>query len=119
MEKMLTEEEKVQKLKDALTKSLVSLEILKLKEMPASVEEAEELYEELVKTKTYLINDLDSPYVIRIAYTENKSKLKSVDPEFIDDIDKFELSESIQEILEENGFPVIKSDFPEENSDGE
>jgi hypothetical protein len=102
-----------EKVKNIYTKGLVSLEVIKLKEMPASVEEAEGLYEEIVKHKTYLIDDLSDPYIVRLAYTENKSKLRSVDPDRLDDIDAFELGESIQEILKENGFPVIKSDFPE------
>jgi len=101
------------KVKDVYTKGLVSLEVIKLKEMPANVKEAEELYNEIVKHKTYLIDDLTEPYIIRVAYTENKSKLRSVDPDRLDDIDAFELGESIQEILKENGFPVIKSDFPD------
>jgi hypothetical protein len=57
--------------------------------------------------------------MVRLSYTENKSTLKSVDPEFIDDIDKFELSESIQDILRENGFPVIESNFPQVGSEVE
>jgi hypothetical protein len=39
--------------------------------------------------------------------------LRSVDPDRLDDMDAFELGESIQEILKENGFPVIKSEFPD------
>jgi hypothetical protein len=102
-----------EKVKKVYTKGLVSLEIIKLKEMPADVQEAEELYEDIVKHKTYLIDDLTDPYIVRLAYTENKSKLRSVDPDRLDDIDAFELGESIQEILKENDFPVIKSEFPE------
>ena len=101
------------KVKDIYKKGLVSLEVLKLKDMPETVEEAEEIYNEIVKYKTYLIDDLNEPYVIRLAYTENKSKLKSIDPNRLDDMDAYELGESIQEILKENGFPVIKSEFPE------
>ena len=105
-----------EKTKAIYTKGLVSLEVIKLKEMPENVTEAEELYDSIVKHKTYLIDDLQEPYIIRLSYTENKSKLRSVDPEFIDDADKYELSESIQEILKENDFPVIKSEFPEKPS---
>jgi len=103
----------IEKVKNVYKKGLVSLEVIKLKEMPADVEEAEKLYEEIVKYKTYLIDDLTEPYLIRLAYTENKSKLKSIDPNHLDDIDAFELGESMQEILKENGFPIIKSAFPE------
>jgi len=102
-----------EKVKDVYTRGLVSLEVIKLKEMPANVDEAETLYNDIVKHKTYLIEDLTEPYIVRVSYTENKSKLRSVDPDRLDDIDAFELGESIQEILKENGFPVIKSDFPE------
>jgi len=102
-----------EKVKDVYKKGLVSLEVIKLKEMPKNVEEAECLYDEIVKYKTYLVNDLSDPYLIRLAYTENKSKLKSIDPNHLDDIDAYELGESMQEILRENGFPVIKSAFPE------
>jgi len=100
--------------KDVYKRGLVSLEILKLKELPESVEEAEKLYEEVVKYKTYLIDDLSKPYMVRVAYTEDKAKMRSVDPEYLPEIDQFELGESIQEILFENGFPVIESAFPKD-----
>jgi len=99
--------------KKVYRRGLVSLEVIKLKEMPADLKEAEELYEEIVKYKTYLIDDLSDPYLIRLSYTDDKSKLKSIDPNHLDDIDAYELGESIQEILRENDFPVIKSAFPE------
>ena len=102
---------------DIYKKGLVSLEILKLKEMPETEEAAEELYNDLVQTKVYLIDDLEHPYVVRIAYTENKVKMRSVDPEHLPEGDQFELSESIQDILRENGFPVIESAFPQEDDD--
>jgi hypothetical protein len=109
-EKIKVDKEKV---KNVYTRGLVSLEVIKLKEAPADVQEAEELYDEIVKHKTYLVDDLTDPYLIRLSYTENKSKLRSIDPNALDDIDAFELGESVQEILKENGFPVIKSEFPE------
>ncbi len=108
----LTKKEK-EKVKDVYTKGLVSLEVIKLKTEPESLEAAEELYDNIVKHRTYLVDDLKDPYLIRVSWTENKSKLRSVDPDHMDEIDQYELSESIQEILKENNFPVIKSEFPE------
>ena len=102
-----------EKVKEVYTKGLVSLEVIKLRESPVDVKEAEELYTEIVKHKTYLIDDLADPYIIRLSFTENKSRLRSVDPDRLEDMDAFELGESIQEILKENGFPVIKSEFPD------
>ncbi len=93
---------------------MVSLEILKLAKDVEDINEAEELYSEVVKHKTFLVDDLKDPYVIRLSYTEKKNRLKSVDPEFLDDMEKFEISESIQEILRNEGFPVIESNFPKE-----
>ena len=103
----------VNKVKDMYTKGIVSLEIIKLKEQPKDIEEAEKMYEDMVKIKTYLVDDLSAPYMIRLAYTENKSKLKSVDPDHMDEMDHYEISETIQDIFRENNFPVIKSEFPE------
>jgi len=102
-----------EKVDNVYTKNIVTLEILKLKTLPESSEEAQEIYDKLTTTKTYVIDDLSAPYVIRLAYTEKKTELKSIDPEFIPESDKYELSESIQEILKENGFPIIESNFPE------
>ena len=101
-----------EKIINAFKKGLISMEIIQLKEMPKNVEEAETLYDELVKHKTYLINDLSKPYIIRLSYTENKSRINSVDPDVISEGDQYELSESIQEILKENDFPIIESNFP-------
>jgi hypothetical protein len=104
-----------EKVKTAYTRGIVSLEVIKLKDMPETVEEAEKIYGDIVKTETHLINDLTSgtPYIIRVAYTENKSKLKSVDPEHMDDMDTYEIGESIQEIYRGLNLPIIKSEFPE------
>jgi len=102
-----------EKTKLAFTRGVVSLEIIKLKELPESAEEAEKLYDDLVRTKTYLVDDLSEPYMIRLAYTENKTRLKSADPDNLDDGDTYELSETIQDILRENGLAVIQSQFPE------
>jgi hypothetical protein len=106
-----------EKVKNVYKKGLVSLEVIRLKEMPSDKEQAEEMYDEIVKHKTFLVEDLSFPCLIRLAYTDNKSKLRSIDPEHLEDMDKYELSETIQEILKEEGFPVIKSDFPEAPKD--
>lgn len=103
------------KVKAAYSKEVVSLEILKV---PATAEistvgEAEEYYNERVNHKMYLVDDLVEKYVIRLSYTDKKQELKSVDPEHIGEADEFELGETIQEILRENLFPVIKSNFPQ------
>jgi len=101
------------KVKAVYRRDIVSLEILKTPEKLKTVEEAEAYYDERVQHKMYLIDDLESNYMIRLSFTEKKKELSSVDPEHIPEIDGFELSESIQEILKENLFPVIKSNFPE------
>jgi hypothetical protein len=106
-----------EKVVNAYKRGLVSLEIIKLKKMPVDIEEAEKLYDDLVKHKTYLIDDLSEPYMIRLVYTENKAKLNSVDPDNISEGDQYELSESIQEILRENHFPVIESNFPQKKEE--
>jgi len=125
MQKIIAKDIDKEKVKTAYTRGIVSLEVIKLKDMPETVEEAEEIYEEIVKTETHLINDLTSgtPYIIRVAYTDNKSKLKSVDPEHMDDMDTYEIGESIQDIYRGLNLPIIKSEFPEkpevvENSNG-
>ena len=108
----ITDQEK-EKVKGVYNKGLVSLEILKVPREVTDIQAAEELYNETVKTKTFLIDDLPNTYVIRLAYTEKKNKLRSVDPEFLEEGEKFEISESIQEILKDEGFPVIDSNFPQ------
>jgi hypothetical protein len=103
----------LEKAKMKYKRGLVSLEILELPVLPKNVEEAEKMYDERVQHKTYVIDDLSRPYIIRLAYTEDKASLKNVDPEYLDEGDRYEISESIQEILRENDFPVIKSAFPD------
>ncbi len=103
------------KIKAAYNNDIVSLEILKV---PATaeiktVEEANEYYNERVNHKMYVIDDLVDNYIIRLSYTDKKQELKSVDPEHIEEADEYELSETIQEILRENLFPVIESNFPQ------
>lgn len=100
------------KVKAAFQNDIISLEIMKTKEKLATPEEAEKYYNDRVQHKVYLIDDLEENYVIRLSFTEKKKELSSVDPEHIEEGDQFELSESIQEILRENLFPVIKSNFP-------
>jgi len=104
--------DKLEKIKKVYTRGMVALDVVKFKNMPEDIETAKELYNEIVQEKFYLIDDLSEPYLIRLAYTENKSKLKSVDPYRMNDSDLFELGESIQEILKENDFPINKSEFP-------
>ncbi len=105
-----------EKVKTAYTRQIISLEILKLKEMPETVEEAEAFYDKVVKTETHLIDDVASgtPYIIRAAYTENKNQLMTVDPDHLEESDIYEIQESIQDILRGLNLPVIKSQFIEE-----
>ncbi len=102
------------KVKAAYNKDIISLEIIKTPEHFKTVEEAEEYYQARVEHRTYLIDDLDTPYMVRLSFTEKKKEISSVDPEHLPEQDEFELSESIQDILRENLFPVIKSNFPEQ-----
>lgn len=95
-----------------LNKSLVTLEVLKMPDELDTIEEIEEYYNKHVTTKTFLIEDTPEPYVIRIS-TAHKKHVKSLDPEFLPEMDAYEISESIQEILREEGFPIFKHKFPE------
>jgi len=104
---------------NAYKRGLISMEIIQLKEMPETPEEADKIYDEYVKHKTYLIDDLSKPYIVRLSYTEHKSKINSVDPDVIPEGDMYELSESIQDILKENHFPIIESNFPEKEDTNE
>jgi hypothetical protein len=105
-----------EKIKAVYKRDLISLEILKTKKALKNIEEAEEYYNDRVQHKFYIIDDLDSNYIIRISTSEAKKELRSVDPDHIPEIDQFELSESIQDILKENLFPVIKSQFPKKEN---
>lgn len=102
-----------EKVKAAYTRGLVSLEILKPKKHLRDTKEAEEYYDELVHHKMYLVDDLTEQYIVRLSYTDKKNKLNNVDPDQIPEIDQYEISETIQDILRENMFPVVKSNFPE------
>ncbi len=108
-----------ERVKAAYNNDIVSLEIMRV---PATAElktteEAEAYYSERVNHKMYLINDLEDNYIIRLSYTEKKQELKSVDPDHIEEGDQYELSETIQEILRENLFPVIESNFPKQEKE--
>ncbi len=100
------------KVKAVYTNDLISLEILKIPERINTLEEAEEYYNDRIKYKTEIVKDLSEPYFIRVAYTENKKELKSVDPDSLNDGDAYEISETIQDLLRSLKFPVIKSNFP-------
>jgi xanthine phosphoribosyltransferase len=76
----MAKEEVKEKVKAVYNNDLVSLEILKVKKTMHTPEEAEEYYNDRVKTKYYVIDDLDENYIIRLSYTEKKKELKSVDP---------------------------------------
>ncbi len=103
-----------EKVKAAYNNDIVSLEVMKI---PATVnlkttEEAEIYYNERVNHRMYLVDDLENDYIIRLSYTEKKQELHSIDPDHLEDGDQYELSETIQDILRENLFPVIESNFP-------
>jgi hypothetical protein len=106
-----------EKVKAAYKRDLVSLEILKVNKTIDTVEEAEKFYDERVQHKIYLVDDLAEPYLIRMSYTEKKQEIRSVDPDLIEEGDRYELSETIQDILKENLFPIIKSNFPQKEDD--
>jgi len=100
------------KIKQVYKKGLVSLEIMKLKEGVETPEEAEVLYKKNVTDEYFVINDLSKPFMIKLSYTNSKQELRSVDPDSLNEADKYEISESIQEILKSGGFPIIDSNFP-------
>ncbi len=102
-----------EKVKAAYNQDVISLEIIKTKEKLETPEEAEAYYEERVQHKIYLIDDLSENYIVRFSFTEKKQELQTVDPDHIPEGDQYELSESIQDILRENMFPVIDSNFPQ------
>jgi len=88
--------------------NLTSEEIVDLGNL--NQEELKELYNSKIEEKFYLVNDLSVPYIVRIAVAE-KNKVVSLEPELVDECDVVELTESIQEILQENSIPVYKSEF--------
>lgn len=100
-----------------LNKSLITMEVLEIPEELTTPEEVDKYYEENVKTHTYVIDDVEGHYAVRVAIA-HKKKIRSVDPEFIPEADMYEVSESIQDILKEHGFPVYKTMFPEQEARG-
>jgi hypothetical protein len=105
-----------EKVKAVYNNDLISLEIIKIKDKDEAVvttADAEAYYDARVQHRYYVIDDLVQKYIIRMSWTEKKRELQSVDPDHIEEADQYELSETIQEILRENLFPVIKSHFPE------
>ena len=108
-----------EKIKSVYNRDLVSLEILKVDQYFKNEEEAEKYYDTQVKHKYYLIDDLSQPYIIKISFTDNQKKIRSIDPEFIPEGDQYEISETVQDILRENMFPVIKSNFPDKRENNE
>jgi len=92
-------------------KELVSLEILTFSEDVTgySEEELREKYRSFKESFT-LIDDLSQPYVIRTVVGDHKD-IRSLEPEMIPECDRFEVSESVQDILKNNELPVYKSEF--------
>ncbi len=96
-----------------LNKSLITLEVLQMPEDLETEEEIMEFYDKNVITKTHLISDTSVPYVIRVS-TADKRQVRSLDPEYLPEMDAYEISESIQDILRDEGFAVHKHKFPEQ-----
>jgi len=96
-------------------KELVSLEILTFSEDVTgySEEELREKYRSFKESFT-LIDDLSQPYVIRTVVGDHKD-IRSLEPEMIPECDRFEVSESVQDILKNNELPVYKSEFDQNN----
>jgi len=92
--------------------NLISIEVLRKPDEVNTSEEAEEFYKNNTEVKNYLILDTEKKYIIRLT-TAKKGIIQSVDPDYIPGGDMYEVSESIQDILKENGFPVFKYKFPE------
>jgi hypothetical protein len=96
-------------------KELVSLEILTFREDVTgySEDQLKEKYRSFKETFT-LIDDLSQPYVIRSVIGNHKD-IRSLEPELIPECDRFEVSESVQEILKNGELPVYKSEFNQTN----
>jgi len=92
-------------------KELVSLEILTFKEDVSEFtpEQIKEKYRSYNESFT-VINDLSQPYVIRTVVGDYKD-IRSYEPDMIPESDRYEIAESIQDILKDNDLPVYKSDF--------
>jgi len=94
---------------------LVSLEVLVFNKDISKMNE-EEIKNEYrsFKEEFTIIDDLSQPYVIRTV-VGNHADIKSLEPDMIPECDRFEISESIQELLKEQKVPVYKSDFDQQN----
>jgi len=92
-------------------KELVSLEILTFSEDVSGFNEDQikEKYKSYEESFT-LVDDLSQPYVIRTVVGNHKD-IRSYEPDMIPAEDRFEIAESIQEILKNKDLPVYKSDF--------
>jgi len=97
-------------------KELVSLEILKFTEDTSELSEAEikDLYERVTKEEFIKVDDLSQPYVLRLV-TSTEKELRSLEPDFLPSGDDFEMAETIQDTLKENGINVYGGDFKTED----
>jgi len=100
---------------EEIQKELISLEILTFSEdvTEYSEEELRKKYRSFKESFT-LIDDLSQPYVIRTVVGDHKD-IRSLEPEMIPECDRFEVSESVQDILKNNELPVYKSEFDQNN----
>jgi len=90
---------------------LVSLEILTFSEDVSNFneEQLKEKYNSYKESFT-LVNDLSQPYVIRTVVGDYKD-IRSYEPDMIPESDRYEITESIQDVLKNKDVPVYKSDF--------
>jgi len=93
-------------------RELISLEIITLKDDGTGEDILKQYSNCEVKTK--LIEDLGQSYMIRVV-TGNPETIKSLEPETIPEEDRFEIMESVQDVLKECGVPVYRSEFDENN----
>ena len=93
-------------------RELISLEIITLKDDGTGEDILKQYSNCEVKTK--LIEDLGQSYMIRVV-TGNPETIKSLEPEMIPEEDRFEIMESVQEVLKDCGVPVYRSEFDENN----
>ena len=71
------------------------------------------------------VDDLSQPYLIKTSTSKKKALKKagpesfvnSLEPEFVPEGDRYELIETLQDLLHELGVPVFKSDFDAEMID--
>ena len=103
-------EERVLKIQINNKRSLLGLEVLKI-DKKVNADNIEEEYRKLTKTEFVVLEDLSQQYILKIDWAENDS-IKSLDPDFLPEVDAYEISESIQDFLTEKGFPIFKHKFP-------